>query len=65
MSAMDEETRAAFVAHIKDLERLSIAGDMHASKSLACMVLLIDGHRPTDPDGGEVIDFTPYLRLAA
>lgn len=62
---MDQETRAAFVAHVKDLERLSIAGDTHAAKSLACMVLLIDGHRPTDPDGGEVIDFTPYLRLAA
>lgn len=66
MRVMDEETRTAFVAHVKDLERLSIAGDMHASKSLACMALLVEGWRPTDPDdGGEVIDLMPYLRLAA
>jgi hypothetical protein len=63
---MDQETRAAFVAHVKDLERLAISGDVHASKSLACMALLVEGHRPTDPDGGgEVIDLMPYLRLAA
>ena len=60
-----EETRAAFMAHVRDLERLSIAGDLHASKSLACMALLVEGWRPTDPDGGEVIDLMPYLRLAA
>jgi hypothetical protein len=62
---MDEATRAAFVAHIEDLTQRGCDGDEHAVKSLACMALLVEGYRPVPPDGGEVIDFTPYLRLVA
>ena len=63
---MDDETNAAFVTHVKDLERLAIGGDEHAVRSLACMALLVEGWRPSDPDGGgEVIDLTPYLKMAA
>lgn len=63
---MDAETNAAFVAHVKDLEARAIDGELHAVKSLACMALLVDGWRPSDPDGGgEVIDLMPYLKLVA
>jgi hypothetical protein len=63
---MDAKTEAAFVAHVKDLEQRAIDGDHHAVKSLACMALLVEGWRPTDPGGGgEVIDLLPYLKLAA
>lgn len=63
---MDDEANAAFVAHVKDLEERAISGDLHAVKSLACMALLVEGWRPTDPGGGgEVIDLMPYLKLAA
>jgi hypothetical protein len=62
---MDDETDKAFVAHVKDLESRAIAGDLHACKSLACMALLVDGCRPSSPDGGgEVIDFMPFLKAA-
>lgn len=61
---MDAETRKHFVEHVRELERRSIAGDLFATKSLACMALLKDGGPPDDP-GGEVIDFAPYLRLVA
>lgn len=61
---MDAETRKHFVAHVRELERRSIAGDTFATKSLACMALL-KGDAPDDNPGGEVIDFTPYLRLVA
>lgn len=63
---MDAETEAAFVAHVKDLEQRAIDGDHHAVKSLACMALLVEGWRPSNPDGGgEVIDLMPYLKMAA
>jgi hypothetical protein len=63
---MDARTEAAFVAHVKDLERMAIEGDERAVKSLACMALLVEGWRPTDPDGGgEVIDLVPYLKMVA
>lgn len=63
---MDAGTEAAFVAHVKDLERLAINGDENAVKSLACMALLVEGWRPTDPGGGgEIIDLMPYLKMAA
>lgn len=62
---MDAETRKYFVDHVRELERRSLTGDDFATKSLACMALL-KGGGPPDPDGGgEVIDFTPYLRLVA
>lgn len=60
---MDAETRKYFVEHVRELERRSIAGDLFASKSLACMALLTSGD--PDPGGGEVIDFAPYLKLVA
>lgn len=63
---MDAKTNAAFVAHVKDLELLAISGNESAVKSLACMALLVEGWRPSDPDGGgEVIDLMPYLKMAA
>lgn len=72
---MDEETNAAFVAHVEALLALSLGGDAMATRSLACMALLVEGHRPGPPEGdGEpvqderdnVIDFAPFLgRLAA
>lgn len=63
---MDAETNAAFAAHVRNLEQRALDGDLHAIKSLACMALLVEGWRPTDPDGGgEVIDLMPYLKLAA
>ena len=63
---MDARTEAAFVAHVKDLEQKAIDGDRHAVKSLACMALLVEGWRPSNPDGGgEVIDLMPYLKMAA
>lgn len=63
---MDARTEAAFVAHVKDLERLAVEGDETAVKSLACMALLVEGWRPVNPDGGgEVIDLMPYLKMAA
>jgi hypothetical protein len=63
---MDAETRKHFVEHVRELERRSIAGDDFSTKSLACMALLKEGFPwPDDPDGGEVIDFAPYLRLVA
>lgn len=63
---MDAETNAAFLAHVKDLEARAIDGEQHAAKTLACMALLVEGWRPSDPDGGgEVIDLTPYLKIAA
>lgn len=61
---MDAKTRAAFVDHVHMLEAAAIAGDITASKSLACMALL--RHDPPDnPGGGEIIDFLPYLKLVA
>jgi hypothetical protein len=64
---MDRKTRAAFVEHVRMLEAASIAGDITASKSLACMALIKEGECPSPDDGGgcEVIDFTPYLKLVA
>ena len=63
---MNAETRKHFVEHVRELERRSIGGDIFASKSLACMALVKEGGGATDPGGGgEVIDFTPYLRLVA
>lgn len=62
---MDAKTRAAFVEHVRMLEAAAIAGDMTATKSLACMALLKNGDAPDDPGGGEVIDFAPYLKLVA
>jgi hypothetical protein len=62
---MDAETDRRFVAHVKDLEARAIDGDLHAVKSLACISLLAEGFRPSNPDGGgEVIDFMPYLKAA-
>lgn len=62
---MDEATNAAFVAHVRKLEAMAIAGDDDAAKSLACMALLSEGWFPRDPDGGcEIIDLAQY-RLAA
>lgn len=61
---MDPETNAAFVRHVKRLEFLASAGNDDAAKSLACMALLVEGWRPIDPDGGEVIDLMPYLKAA-
>lgn len=62
---MDDETDRAFVAHVKDLEDRAIYGDQDAAKSLACMALLVEGWRPSSPDGGgEVIDFMPFLKAA-
>ena len=40
-----------FTRHVLELERLAIAGDEMATKSLACMALLSDGFCPDD-DGG-------------
>lgn len=68
---MDAATRAAFVAHVRKLESLSINCEEEerkedAVRSLACMALLAEGFRPSDPDGGcEVVDLMPYLRLVA
>ena len=67
---MDKETWAHFVAHVREVEARSLAGDEHATKTLACMALLAEGFPPEDPDGGEtvdlceVIDFSKY-RMAA
>lgn len=64
---MDAKVKAAFVQHVQDLELRAINGNEDAVLSLACMALLVEGWRPSDPDpgGGEVIDFTPWLRRAA
>jgi len=61
---MDAKTRAAFVEHVRMLEAAAIAGDVTATKSLACMALLkLDP--PDGPGDGEIIDFMPYLKLVA
>jgi hypothetical protein len=62
---MDTQTRAAFIEHVRLLETAACAGDATAVKSLACMALLREGDAPDDPNGGEVIDFAPYLKLVA
>lgn len=61
---MDPKTNAAFVSHVRHLENMAIGGNESAAKSLACMALLVEGWRPIDPDGGEVIDLMPYLKAA-
>jgi hypothetical protein len=62
---MDANTRTAFVEHVRMLEAAACAGDVTAAKSLACMAILRSGDGPDDPNGGEAIDFTPYLKLVA
>lgn len=63
---MDAKTRAAFAEHVRMLEAAAVAGDVTASKSLACMALLRHGDEPPDdPGSGEVIDLLPYLKLVA
>lgn len=62
---MNAKTRAAFVEHVRMLEAAAIAGDMTASKSLACMALLQHDGPPDDPGDGEIIDLMPYLKLVA
>ena len=63
---IDFETKAAFVKHVRRLEEKAGNGNMNAARSLACMALLVEGWRPTDPSGGgEVIDFAPYLKMAS
>jgi hypothetical protein len=62
--SVDEITRAAFVAHVRSLEERACSGDLDAAKSLACMALLAEGHSPSDPGGGVVIDLSQY-RMAA
>lgn len=47
------------------LEVASAAGDLTASKSLACMALLREGETGPDGGGGEVVDFRPYLKLVS
>lgn len=44
------ETSVLFKEHIDLLRSLQDAGDEIAAKSLACMVLLLDGWRFGDPD---------------
>jgi len=46
-------TRQDIVAHVNELERRAIGGDTFAVKTLACMVLLIEGFDDGDPDPGE------------
>lgn len=62
---MDDKTRAAFIEHIRMLESAAVAGDITATKSLACMALLKHDNPPDDRGGGEVVDFKPYLKLVA
>lgn len=61
---MDAETRKLFEAHITELELRACNGDEDAAKSLACMALLVAGDDPPDGGGGEIIDFTAFLRAA-
>jgi hypothetical protein len=61
-----------FFDHIEALERLALAGDELATRSLACMALLIEGWRYGDPDpvdsppdgGGEVINLDLWRNAA-
>lgn len=63
---MDAKTRRAFVEHVRMLEAASIAGDLTAARSLACMALIKCGDDlPDGPGDGEVIDFMPYLKPVA
>lgn len=63
---MDAQTNAAFVAHIRKLEAMAIAGDETSVRSLACMALLVEGHRPGPNDGGgcEIITLSQYRLVA-
>lgn len=47
------ETSKAFREHVKELERLALAGDEFATRSLCAIALVVEGWRPDDPDGGE------------
>lgn len=60
-----DQTREAFVQHVRSLEQRAIGGDEDAAKSLACMALLVEGFPDPDGGGGEVIDLLPFLRRAA
>lgn len=62
---MDTQTRAAFVAHIQELETRAIDGDEFSARSLACMALLVEGCGPEDPGAGEIVDLLPFLKMAA
>lgn len=71
-------TSDAFRAHIEELERRAINGDILCTQSLASLSLLASGWRYGDPDptdgpdddgGGVVVDLARYrkavLQLAA
>lgn len=65
-------TSEQFRDHIEALERLAMARDELATRSLACMALLANGWRygdpdPTDPSpdgGGEIITLDDFRRAA-
>lgn len=46
-------TRKNVVDHVNEIERRALGGDTFAAKTLACMVLLIEGFDGDDPGPGE------------
>jgi len=49
---MKSSLRKGVAEHVREIERRAIGGDTFAIKTLACMVLLIEGFDGGDDDGG-------------